>query len=81
MKTHHPATKKTELLLLRKNLLAVFKRAEMLIANMDYARVSGGVCVQVVMYGNQDNYLLSVKKHTVTELKSVLFMKKTIILR
>lgn len=42
--------------------------AEMLIANMDYARVSGGVCVQEVMDGNQDDYLLSVKKHTVTEL-------------
>lgn len=36
--------------------------AEMLIANMDYARVAGGVCVQEVMDGNQDDYLLSVKK-------------------
>lgn len=36
--------------------------AEMLIANMDYARVSGGVCVQEIMDGNQDDYLLSVKR-------------------
>lgn len=35
---------------------------EMLLSNMDYAGVSGAVAVQEVMDGNQDAYLLSIKK-------------------
>ncbi len=35
--------------------------AEMLLANMDYAGVNGAVCVQEVMDGNQDAYLLSAR--------------------
>lgn len=34
---------------------------QMLIANMDYAGVSGAVCVQEVMDGNQNDYLKSAK--------------------
>ena len=36
--------------------------AEMLIANMDYARVNGAVITQEYIDGNQDDYLLSVKE-------------------
>ena len=36
--------------------------AEMLLANMDYACVSGAVVTQEVMDGNQDAYLLSARK-------------------
>lgn len=36
--------------------------AEMLVANMDYARVNGAVITQEYIDGNQDNYLLSVKE-------------------
>lgn len=36
--------------------------AEILIANMDYAQISGAVCVQEIMDGNQDDYLLAIKK-------------------
>jgi len=36
--------------------------AEMLLANMDYACVSGAVVTQEVMDGNQDAYLLSVRE-------------------
>ena len=37
--------------------------AEMFISNMDYAGVSGAVITQEQIDGNQDGYLLSVKKH------------------
>lgn len=36
--------------------------AERLLANMDYARVNGAVITQEIMDGNQNDYLLSVKK-------------------
>lgn len=38
--------------------------AERFIANMDYAGVSGAVITQEEIDGNQDEYLLSVKKCT-----------------
>ena len=43
-------------------MLSGENNAEMLLSNMDYACVSGAVVTQEVMDGNQDAYLLTVKK-------------------
>lgn len=50
--------------------------AEMLISNMDYAGVNGAVITQEEIDGNQDEYLISAKRITLTDLEFVLCMKK-----